>query len=33
MEAQLALAMAAEEEDEEPAAGYEDSDEDVSEEE
>jgi hypothetical protein len=33
MEAQLALAMAAEEEDEEPVAGYEDSDEDVSEEE
>jgi hypothetical protein len=33
MEAQLALAMAAEEDDEEPAAAYEDSDEDVSEEE
>jgi len=33
MEAQLALAMAAEEDDEEPAAGYEDSDEEVSEEE
>jgi hypothetical protein len=33
MEAQLALAMAAEEDDEEPTAAYEDSDEDVSEEE
>jgi hypothetical protein len=33
MEAQLALAMAAEEDDEEPAATYEESDEDVSEEE